>query len=100
MVGYKLSLSRPPRRYHKKTSVPNVVIAVGSILGRARDGGGMWGGERFAIVWGGERKTFRRPLKMTLAVKVVKIDSKVIILLSLSKSVKQTVYIEVLNHRP
>jgi len=29
MVGYKLSLSRPPRRYHKKTSVPNVVIAVG-----------------------------------------------------------------------
>ena len=29
MVGQKFSLSRPPRWYHKKTSVPHVVITVG-----------------------------------------------------------------------
>jgi hypothetical protein len=33
-----------------------------------------------------------QPLKMTLAIKVVKIDSKIIISLPQSKSVKQTVY--------
>ncbi len=35
--------------------------------------------------------TVERPLKMTLAIKVVKIDSKIIISLPLSKSAKQTV---------